>query len=108
MAEVKSSLFRTSARELKPATCKIWLHQHQEHNNHDQEEDYLSCALYNDRNDDQDDDQDDDEKDDQDDQDDDRAHLSCALDDDRAERLQRGKRVVSLQPGGEYYYKGSD
>ena len=40
------------------------------------------------------------------DQDGDRAHLSCALDDDRAERLQRGKRVVSLQPGGEYYYKG--
>ena len=74
---------------------------HQEHNNHDQEEDYLSCALYNDRNDDQGDDQDD-----QDGQDDDRAHLSCALDDDRAERLQRGKRVVSLQPGGEYYYKG--
>ena len=25
MAEVKSSLFRTSARELKPATCKIWI-----------------------------------------------------------------------------------
>ena len=64
-------------------------------------EDYLSCALYNDRNDDQDDDQDD-----QDDQDDDRAHLSCALDDDRAERLQRGKRVVALQPDGEYCYKG--
>ena len=39
------------------------------------------------------------------DQDDDQAHLSCALDYDRAERLQRGKRVVSLQPGGEYYYK---
>ena len=62
-----------------------------------------TTSLYNDRNDDQDDDKDDD---DQDDQDDDRAHLSCALDDDRAERLQRGKRVVSLQPGGEYYYKG--
>ena len=25
MAEVKSSLFRTSAKELKPATCKIWI-----------------------------------------------------------------------------------
>ena len=25
MAEVKSSLFRTSARELKPATCEIWI-----------------------------------------------------------------------------------